>query len=39
MYAEPFKQWLAKLGYERIQEIETPELAQDSTKEYYETKI
>jgi len=27
--AEPFKQWLAKVGYERIQEIENPELAQD----------
>src|SRR3989338_7521641 len=26
--AEPFKQWLAKVGYERIQEIENPELAQ-----------
>lgn len=25
--AEPFKQWLAKVGYERIQEIENPELA------------
>jgi prophage antirepressor-like protein len=26
--AEPFKRWLAKVGYERIQEIENPELAQ-----------
>ena len=34
--AEPFKQWLAKVGYERIQEIENPELAQDRVKEYYE---
>lgn len=25
--AEPFKQWLSKVGYERIQEIENPELA------------
>ena len=25
--AEPFKRWLAKVGYERMQEIETPELA------------
>ena len=33
--AEPFKQWLAKVGYERIQEIENPELAQDRVKEYY----
>ncbi|MBI3027493.1 Bro-N domain-containing protein [Candidatus Woesearchaeota archaeon] len=36
--AEPFKQWLAKVGYERIQEIENPELAQDRVKEYYELK-
>ncbi|NQU78788.1 phage antirepressor protein [Candidatus Woesearchaeota archaeon] len=36
--AEPFKQWLAQVGYERIQEIENPELAQDRTKEYYELK-
>ena len=33
--AEPFKLWLAKVGYERIQEIENPELAQDRAKEYY----
>ena len=25
--AEPFKRWLAKVGYERIQEIEDPEIA------------
>ena len=36
--AEPFKQWLAKVGYERIQEIENPELAQDRVKKYYELK-
>ncbi|MCX9010882.1 MAG: Bro-N domain-containing protein [Candidatus Methanoperedens sp.] len=36
--AEPFKRWLAKVGYERIQEIENPELAQDRAKEYYELK-
>lgn len=36
--AEPFKQWLAKVGYERIQEIENPELAQNRVKEYYELK-
>ncbi|MCK4968022.1 MAG: Bro-N domain-containing protein [Candidatus Aenigmarchaeota archaeon] len=36
--AEPFKQWLAKLGQERIDEIENPELAQDRIKEYYELK-
>ena len=26
--AEPFKQWLAQVGSERIEEIENPELAQ-----------
>ena len=36
--AEPFKQWLAKVGYERVQEIENPELAQDRVKQYYELK-
>ena len=36
--AEPFKQWLAKTGYERIQEIENPELAQNRAKQYYELK-
>lgn len=36
--AEPFKQWLAQVGYERIQEIENPELAQDRMKELYEKK-
>ncbi len=36
--AEPFKLWLAKVGYDRIQEIENPELAQDRAKEYYELK-
>ncbi len=36
--AEPFKQWLAKVGYERVQEIENPELAQERAKEYYELK-
>ncbi|MCZ7400799.1 MAG: Bro-N domain-containing protein [Candidatus Methanoperedens sp.] len=36
--AEPFKRWLAKVGYERIQEIENPEMAQDRVKEYYELK-
>ncbi len=33
--AEPFKLWLAKVGYERIQEIENPELAQKRMKETY----
>ena len=36
--AEPFKQWLAKVGYERIQEIQNPELAQDRMKLIYEQK-
>ncbi|HRG48953.1 MAG TPA: BRO family protein [Leptospiraceae bacterium] len=36
--AEPFKQWLAKVGYERVQEIEDPELAQERMKELYEQK-
>lgn len=36
--AEPFKQWLAQVGYERMQEIENPELAQERMKELYEQK-
>ena len=36
--AEPFKRWLAKVGYERMQEIENPELAQERMKELYEQK-
>jgi hypothetical protein len=36
--AEPFKRWLAQVGYERIQEIENPELAQQRMKELYEQK-
>ncbi|HNZ71699.1 MAG TPA: Bro-N domain-containing protein [Prolixibacteraceae bacterium] len=36
--AEPFKQWLAKVGYERVQEIENPELAQERMKLIYEQK-
>lgn len=36
--AEPFKQWLAQVGYERVQEIENPELAQERMKEIYEAK-
>lgn len=36
--AEPFKRWLAEVGYERIQEIENPELAQDRSRKYYEMK-
>lgn len=36
--AEPFKRWLAKVGYERVQEIENPELAQERMKKIYEQK-
>jgi hypothetical protein len=36
--AEPFKQWLAQVGYDRILEIENPELAQDRMKCLYEQK-
>ncbi len=36
--AEPFKRWLAKVGYERIQEIENPELATKRTRALYEAK-
>jgi prophage antirepressor-like protein len=36
--AEPFKRWLAKVGYERVQEIENPELAQERMKHLYEQK-
>ncbi|MCL2354735.1 MAG: Bro-N domain-containing protein [Oscillospiraceae bacterium] len=36
--AEPFKLWLAKVGYERIEEINNPELAMDRMKQIYEQK-
>ncbi len=36
--AEPFKRWLAQVGYERIKEIEDPELAQARMKSLYEQK-
>jgi len=36
--AEPFKQWLAQVGYDRVQEIENPELAQKRMKEIYKAK-
>lgn len=36
--AEPFKRWLAKVGYERIQEIEDPELAQKRARAIYKAK-
>ncbi len=36
--AEPFKKWLAKVGYERIQEIENPEIATQRTRTLYKAK-
>jgi len=36
--AEPFKRWLAKVGYERMQEIENPELATKRTRMLYKLK-
>ncbi|HBF13824.1 MAG TPA: phage antirepressor protein [Deltaproteobacteria bacterium] len=36
--AEPFKRWLAKVGYERIQEIEDPELASKRMRALYRAK-
>jgi len=36
--AEPFKRWLARVGYERIQEIENPELATKRTRAVYKAK-
>jgi len=36
--AEPFKRWLAKVGYERVREIEDPELATKRTRELYKAK-
>lgn len=37
--AEPFKRWLAQVGYERIQEIENPELASARARELYEASL
>jgi len=36
--AEPFKRWLAKIGYEHVQEIENPELATKRTRMLYKLK-
>ena len=36
--AEPFKRWLARVGYERVQEIEDPELATKRTRAIYQAK-
>ncbi len=33
--AELFKLWLAKAGYERVQEIKNPELAAERARQYY----
>jgi DNA-damage-inducible protein D len=36
--AEPFKRWLARVGYERVKEIEDPELATKRTRAIYKAK-
>jgi hypothetical protein len=36
--AEPFKRWLAKVGHERLEEIENPELASKRIREIYKAK-
>lgn len=36
--AEPFKLWLAQVGYERVQEIQNPELAQKRIRDIYRAK-
>lgn len=36
--AEPFKRWLAKVGYERLEEIENPEIASQRIRETYKAK-
>lgn len=36
--AEPFKRWLAQVGYERLEEIENPELASKRAREIYKAK-
>ena len=36
--AEPFKHWLAQVGYDRVEEIQNPELAQKRMKEIYKAK-
>ncbi len=36
--AEPFKRWLAKVGYQRLEEIENPELASKRAREIYKQK-
>jgi DNA-damage-inducible protein D len=34
--AEPFKQWLAKVGYKRMQEIQDPEMSLDRAREHWQ---
>ena len=36
--AEPFKLWLARVGYERLEEIENPELSMERMQSLYEKK-
>ncbi len=36
--AEPFKRWLAKVGFERLQEMENPELGAKRTRMFYKLK-
>ena len=36
--AEPFKRWLAQVGYERVEENENPELARARARELYQAK-
>jgi hypothetical protein len=36
--AEPFKRWLAQVGYERLEEIENPELAAQRMRAIYQSK-
>lgn len=37
--AEPFKRWLAKVGSERIEEINNPELAMDRINKFMKRKV
>ena len=37
--AEPFKRWLARVGYERVQEIEDPELAGKRARALYKARM
>jgi prophage antirepressor-like protein len=37
--AEPFKQWLAKIGHERLQELSDPAQAVDRAREYWRNMV